>query len=418
MDSSTQVSGPEQTAAAKTRKRKTALFTSIFLVILFVAAVSTSYWYFTAKGKKSNGPRRPPATVTVAQAEQQTWQRERTGIGTVRAIQGTDLTSELAGKVIEILFESGKRVRRGELLVQLDASSEKAELESIEAELKQAHSNLGRVKELLQKDATTEENYEQMMTEVERLKSSADRQRAIIEKKEILAPFSGEIGIRQISLGQYLSPETAVATLQQLDPIYVDFDLPEQDAGLIKEGQSVRISVSAHPKHVFRGSVIAVNPLIEESTRSFKVRAQLGNEERKLRPGMFAQVVVEISGDREVVVIPQTAVAFNAYGKSVYFVQEQVAQQEASAADRPIKNNLNQGDSSGKNRSKQKASLIARRAFIQTGERRGKLIEIRKGIEPGTRVITSGQLKIDDGIPVQIARTDAARDVEAKATSP
>ena len=118
------------------------------------------------------------------------------------------------------------------------------------------------------------------------------------------------------------------------------------------------------------------------------------------------------------VVIPQTAVAFNAYGKSVYFVQEQEAQQEASAADRPIKNNLNQGDSSGKNRSKQKSSLIARRAFIETGERRGKLIEIRKGIEPGTRVITSGQLKIDDGIPVQIARTDAARDVEAKATSP
>ncbi len=418
MDSSNQDSGPDQNASARTTKRKVSLFTSVFLVLLVVGAGSAAYWYRTGTARKAPGPRRPPATVTVAQAEQQTWQNERTGIGTLRAIQGTDLTSELAGKVIEILFESGKRVRRGELLVQLDASREKAELKSIEAELKQARSNLARSKELLQKDATTQENYEQMLTEVERLKSSADRQRAIIDKKEILAPFNGEIGIRKISLGQYLSPETAVATLQQLDPIYVDFDLPEQNAGVIGEGQSVRITVSAHPDRVFRGSVIAINPLVEESTRSFKVRAQLGNEERKLRPGMFAQVVVELSGNREVVVIPQTAVAFNAYGKSVFFVRKQDPKQQADVPDRPAEKDATAGETTKKKRKDQNVALVARRSFIQTGERRGKLIEVRKGVEPGDRVVTSGQLKIDDGSPVQIAQTDVARDVDAKATRP
>ncbi|KAA0139335.1 efflux RND transporter periplasmic adaptor subunit [Gimesia chilikensis] len=411
MDSTSSDEDTAHKAVKSAPQLKWNLLLIVVFLLLCLAGGSAAWWYYSSLMQAARQRSRPPASVTVATARKQKWKQQRTGVGTVRAIQGTELTSELAGKVVEIRFESGKRVEEGKLLVLLDTTRERAELKSIEADLKQARSDLSRSRELLKKDATTEESYEQAATEVEQLQASADRQRAVIEKKEIQAPFSGELGIRKISLGEYLSPGSPVTTLQQIEPIYVDFDLPEQDAGAIAEGQTVRISVDAYSDESFRGKIIAINPLVEETTRSFTVRAQLPNQQRKLRPGMFAEVVVELPEAREVIEVPQTAIALNAYGKSVFFVREE-QQQSSEAKSSSVES------SSDKKTQKSKTKLVARRAFVQTGERRGHQIEVRKGVQPGDRVVTSGQLKIEDGSPVRIAETDAARDVEVKTTKP
>lgn len=229
-------------------------------------------------------------------------------LGSVVPVQGTELTGELAGKVVEINFSSGGRIAEGDVLVRLDTSREKAQLKALTPQLRQARSDQARAKKLIVGNAISEEAYEEAFAEVDRLQAQIDEQLAIIGSKRVVAPFAGKLGIRKVSLGQYIQPGTAVVDLQQIEPIFVDFDVPERDAGKVDVGQTVMVEVAAFPNETFEGTVTAVTPLIRRATRSFTVRAEFANKGGKLRPGMFADVTVQLPNQRTVVTVPDTAI--------------------------------------------------------------------------------------------------------------
>ncbi len=374
-------------------KRKSWLsYLMTFVVLGAIAAGGYAVYFFYFKPDESSETRsRPVVTVTATEAKEVSWMYELTGVGTVTPVQGTDLTSELAGKVVAIEFESGARVDEGELLIQLDTTSEVAQLESLTPQLRQAKSDLDRARELIEGNAISEETYEESIAEVDRLQADIKEQQAVIARKKIVAPFAGTLGIRMVSLGQYISPGDAVATLQQIEPIFVDFDLPERNVSDVEVGLGVRVSTAAYPDETLEGEIAAITPLIEEATRSFTVRAELPNTDRKLKPGMFADVVVELPQQRRIVTVPQTAVAFNAYGSSLFVIEpdEQDSEQQR-----------------------------AKRTFVRTGERRGLDIEIVDGVEAGQQVVTSGQLKLSDETPVTISDQDAGAHVPEVPTEP
>ncbi|MEZ6088485.1 MAG: efflux RND transporter periplasmic adaptor subunit [Pirellulaceae bacterium] len=372
-------------------------------VVIILIGVGAYFGYQAYSQPSGEGAKavQPMTTVVVAEAKNQTWQSQLEAVGTITAVRQTELTSEMAGKVVGIEFDSADRVKDDQLLVKLDTSSEEAELDSLVPQLKQATADATRAQELIQSNAISEEAYEEAYTEAKRLQADISQQQAIIERKKIRAPFSGELGIRMVDLGQYIQPGTAVASLQQITPIYVDFDLPEQNAGRISAGQSIKVSVTAFPDETFMGKVVAVTPLIEEATRSFTVRGELANDQRKLKPGMFADVVVLLPERRDVVTVPRTAIAFNAYGKSLFVVRP-----TGSASDDA--NTSTDADAVDDSPDEQ---LVARRVFVQTGQGRGLDIEIAKGLAAGERVVTAGQLKLSDNAPVEISDDDVTSDV-------
>lgn len=353
-----------------------------------------------------------PVTVTVATARLEAWDRRLTAVGTLEAVQGVDVTNSLGGKVVSIEFQSGDWVDEGDILLRQDVSSETAELQSTQASRQQAERELTRAGELLQEQAVSEEEYEQKRTAVTNLKAQMVAQRATIEKKQITAPFSGMLGIRRTDLGAFLSPGTPIVTLQQIDPILVNFDLPEQQSSSVTKGQTVVLTVSAYPNQRFEGEITATNPLIAETTRSLSVQATVPNQDMLLRPGMFAEVTVELGDTRQVVAVPETAIAFNAYGTSVFLIRKNdtggAAQDSANVNDDPPESQ----------RPSKRPSLVANEVFVETGERRNLTIEVTQGVSPGERVVTAGQMKLDDGTPVAITDEDPTRDVEPRPSEP
>jgi membrane fusion protein (multidrug efflux system) len=348
-------------------------------------------------------------TVTAATARLQSWDRRLTAVGTLEAVQGVDVTNSLGGKVVSIEFESGDWVQAGDILLRQDTSSEKAELRSTQADLQQAERELSRAKELLQQRAISEEEYEQKQTTVTTLKAQGAAQQTSIDKKQIVAPFSGMLGIRRTDLGAFLTPGTPIVTLQQIHPILVNFDLPEQQAGTVRAGQSVAIAVAAFPNQHFEGKITAVNPLIAETTRSLSAQATISNQDMLLRPGMFAEVTLFLNDSREVVTVPETAIAFNAYGTSVFLIRKSDASVDAEH---------NSAKVNGSRPESQQASLVAKEVFVETGERRDLEIEVTNGVSPGERVVTAGQLKLDDGTPISITDEDPLRDVAPRPSEP
>jgi membrane fusion protein (multidrug efflux system) len=346
------------------------------LAILAAGGYAVYFFYFKSDASKSASGARPAPVVTAETATAEKWSQQISAVGTVTPVQGTELTSELAGKVEKIHFRSGQQVEVGKLLIELDASSEEAELGTLRPQLRQAKADQTRAEKLIGTNAISEVAYEETIVEVDRLQAAIRQREAIINRKKIRAPFRGELGIRMVSLGQYVSPGTPVVTLQQISPIYVDFDIPEGAAGNIATGQQVQVLVAAYPDQPFQGEISAITPRVARGTRSFRVRATLSNAERKLKPGMFADVLVRLPGERRVIAVPQTAIAFNAYGSSLFVIQHE-----------------------GEKRT-------VNRTFVETGERRGLDIEIVNGIEAGDRVVTAGQLKISDGDAVTISEEE------------
>lgn len=359
---------------------KRRLIISSMAAVAVVAMGYGGYRYYQSQSDSSDSSSqsRPTVTVTAARASSQTWSDELTAIGTVTPIQGTRLTSELSGKVTQILFRSGQSVDKGELLVTLDTSTERAAFDALQPQLRQAKSDQQRAEQLIDSSAISEEAYEEAFAEVDRFDAKIQQQAAIIAKKRIVAPFAGKLGIRQVDLGQYIAPGTIIATLQQLDPVFVDFALPEQDSGRVAEGQPVQISVAAFPELTFTGEIESISPNLDTGTRSFVARASVANDLKKLKPGMFADVVVDLPQEREVITVPQTAIAFNAFGSSVFLIDENP-----------------------------ESKPTVKRAFVQTGERRGLDIEIVRGVNDGQRIVTAGQIKLSDGAMVQVTQSDA-----------
>ena len=332
----------------------------------------------------------PAISVSAAVAREQPWQSRLPAIGTLKAYQGVDLTAEVQGTVKEVLFQSGEKVTLGQPLLQLDSEVERAILATAEAVRALARVEYQRGQDLIKRQAISKSEFDRLNAELLKAEASVTQLKAELDKKRILAPFAGTIGIRQVDTGDYLSPGTSFATLQDLSRLYVDFFLPEQDYPLLAIGQKVRISVAAYPGEVFEGEVNALNPKVEETTRNVQVRAMLPNPDNKLLPGMFANLEVLLPGEKPQVLVPETAITYTLYGNSVYVIGEQKDDQGAVVKD-----------------DKGQPRLVVERRFVETGERRDGQVLVLKGLKAGEQVVTAGQLKLDNGAHVAIVEDQA-----------
>ena len=332
----------------------------------------------------------PAISVSAAVAREQPWQSRLPAIGTFKAYQGVDLTAEVQGTVKEVLFQSGEKVTLGQPLLQLDSEVERAILATAEAVRALARVEYQRGQDLIKRQAISKSEFDRLNAELLKAEASVTQLKAELDKKRILAPFAGTIGIRQVDTGDYLSPGTSFATLQDLSRLYVDFFLPEQDYPQLAIGQSVRLSLAAYPGEVFSGEISALNPKVEETTRNVQVRAMLPNPDNKLLPGMFANLEVLLPGEKPQVLVPETAITYTLYGNSVYVIGEQKDDQGAVVKD-----------------DKGQAQLVVERRFVETGERRDGQVLVLKGLKAGEQVVTAGQLKLDNGAHVAIVEDQA-----------
>lgn len=364
----------------------------MIIMLLAVLVVFGSIFGMQYMGKKGmndyfdNMPV-PPAAISTTKAQPQTWQTQLEAPGSITAVNGTTLTSEAGGLVTAILFESGKKVKKGELLVQLDSADERAELARLQAQSDLSQLNSKRREKLYGLEAISKSDLDTSRSEVLGAKAAVDSQRAKLAQKDIRAPFDGTIGIRQINLGEYLPPGGPIVTLQSLDPVDIDFDLPEQRVGQVETGFPISVVTEAFPDHSFKGEVLAIEPRVDPATRNFKVRARVPNPDLKLRPGQFGKVRLDLPVSQDVIVIPRTAIDYSAYGNAVYVVQKKKQGPNA----KPL------APTPG---APPPTDLEVTQRFVKTGPVRGDFIAITEGLKAGEEIAVSGLLKLRNGQPV------------------
>jgi membrane fusion protein (multidrug efflux system) len=314
-------------------------------------------------------------TVSTMKADYALWQSELKAVGSLRAVRGVNVTSELAGMVKTIYFTPGILVNEGTLLVALNVDADIAQLQALQATAELSAITYKRDKAQFAIRGVSKEVVDTDAANLKNIQAQVQQQTATIAKKIIRAPFNGRLGISAVSPGQYINPGDNIVTLQQLDPIYVDFFVPQQSLVDLKLGQVVSLTSEMFPNKVFKGKITTINPLIDTTTRNVEIEATLSNPRFELVPGMFALVNVDTEKPERYITLPQTAISFNSYGSMVYFVK------------------------SDKNDAKR---LIANQAFVTTGETRGDQVAILKGVQKGDELVTSGQLKLKNGTAVTI----------------
>lgn len=318
----------------------------------------------------------PPVTVSAMKAEYQSWQPQLSAVGSVRAVRGVDVTTEIAGLVRAQYFKSGDQARAGQMLVQLNADAEVAQRRALEAAVALARTTYERDKAQFAIEAVSKAQLDADAADLKSKQAQAAQQAAIVDKKAIRAPFAGRLGISLVNRGQYLNPGDKIVTLQQLDPVYVDFALPQQDLARIKVGQKVIASTDTYPGEAFDGRITAIDPKVDPQTRNVQVEATEHNPKQRLLPGMFATVKIDSGVTERLLTLPQTAVTYNPYGDTVY-----VLVPHGNGPDgKPI--------------------LVARQTFVSVGPSRGDQVAIVKGVSEGDLVVTAGQLKLKNGSEV------------------
>jgi membrane fusion protein, multidrug efflux system len=315
----------------------------------------------------------PGVTVSTTTARMQPWQPQLTAIGTVRAMRGVDVTTEIAGLVRTIYFKSGDDVRKGQVLVQLNADADRALLHSLEAEAELAKTTFKRDKQQFDVKAISQATLDVSQADLKSKMAQVDQQAAVLDKKTIRAPFNGRVGISTVNPGQYLIPGDRIVTLQSFNSVYVDFFLPQQDISRIVLGQTVVVTTDTYPGRDFEGKITAVNPKVDPQTRNIEVEATIANPKHDLLPGMFTSVQVQAGEMEHYITLPQTAVTYNPYGETVFVVER-----------------ANQGPGG-------KPELIAKQTFVTTGSSRGDQVAVLKGIKVGDTIVTGGQLKLKSG---------------------
>jgi len=326
----------------------------------------------------------PPESVTSAKVEASEWQPQREAIGTLVAVRGVVLGAELPGTVREVAFDSGSAVRKGAVLVRLDTSTEQAQLASAAAEATLARLNLERARSLRASEANTPADLQATEARAQQADAAVAGLEAAIAKKTIRAPFDGRISIRQVELGQVVSPGTPVGSLQSVDPIFVDFWMPQQSLAELRRGQKVHLHTDTFPGATWEGSIATVNTEVDAATRNVRVRATLPNADGRLLPGMFGKVEVISGAPRPVLFVPATAVIFAPYGDSVYVLEP--------------------GKDAGA-----EARLLARQRFVRLGERRGDMVAVVSGLAAGDTVVSSGGFKLRNGAAVVVKNDLAPR---------
>jgi membrane fusion protein (multidrug efflux system) len=321
----------------------------------------------------------PPATVSTMAAEEAEWQPTLSSVGNIRAFRGVDLSAEAGGAVLNVMVKSGMDVKKGDLLIQLNDVADIAQLNSFKAMADLAKVINERDKQQLAIQAISKNVFDTSAADAKSKAAQVEQQAALVAKKSIHAPFSGRVGIIAIHPGQYVNAGDKMLTLQTLDPIFVDFTLPQSTAGMIQVGQEIEMKTDAFKDARFIGKITAVSPKVELNTRNMQIEAMVSNPDKKVLPGMFANVTINLGDRVKYLTLPQTSITYNPYGSTVFIARK---------TDRMDK----QG----------KPLIEAEQVFVTTGLTRGDQVAIVKGLEPGVMVVTSGQLKLKNGTPLII----------------
>lgn len=363
--------------------RKVLLFLvglALCFVVIVVPIALVKKSQFTAMGAASQGMVMPPTVVTAAPVAEHAWENFFSATGTLAAVQGVTIAAEVPGKIAKIDFEAGASVDAGTLLVQLDTSTEEAQLRAAEATAALAQANLERARELRRSNTNSPAELDAADAQAKQALAQADSIRAVIEKKTIRAPFAGRLGLRLVNLGQIVREGEAITNLQTLDPIYVNFSLPQQRLNQIAIGHRVRVTSDATTE-IFEGAINAINPEVDLATRNVRVQATLSNGGEQLRPGMFANVAVVLPQKQQVLAIPVTAIHYAPYGDSVFVIEEK------------------------KNEKTGAVEQVLRQQFVRLGPARGDFTSIVDGLKAGDQVVTSGVFKLRSGMNVVVDNT-------------
>jgi len=331
-----------------------------------------------AKMTSSAGGGMPPMTVTSAEVKQENWAPLLSAVGSISPVQGAMISSELVGVVAEVGFESGATVKKGDLLVRLDTSVEEAQLRSADADTELARADVERSRDLAARKVVSKAELDSAEAKFKQKSAITDNMRALIDKKTMRAPFDGIAGIRAVNVGQMVKAGDQIVPLQSLDPVYIDFALPQQRLAELSKGLEVQMHTDSFPGRTFQGALTAINSAVDTATRNVSVQATLPNPDHVLRPGMFAKVDVVLPRKEPVVVIPATAIAYAPYGDSVFVIEKK------------------------KDPKSGKESQVIRQQFIRTGETRGDFVTVTQGLKAGETVVSSGVFKLRNGMTVVI----------------
>lgn len=320
----------------------------------------------------------PAQTVSTVVAGTQDWQPELEGVGSLRAVNGADLSAQVAGTVSALHFESGADVKAGTLLVELQSADDLGKLQSLKATAALAQITLDRDQKQIKVQGVSQQQVDADQQNLKNAQALVAQQQATLDYKNIRAPFDGRLGIRQVDLGQYLAAGTTMVTIQSLDPIFVDFNLPQQSVSQLKVGQKVKAKVDTFPGKMFPGEITAINPKIDTNTRNVQIRATLQNPDRTLLPGMYATVDIDVSAPEQHVTLPATAIAYNSFGNTVFLVDDQGKDEQGHP------------------------KLTVRQVFVKTGATRGDQVAILDGVKNGDTVVVAGQMKLRSGVSVVV----------------
>jgi membrane fusion protein (multidrug efflux system) len=353
---------------------KRIIILSLGFLILVTSLAAMKVLQFGAMAGRAKGFRPPPVTVTSAAVEPATWPEELTAVGSLSPVQGITVAAELAGTVAAIAFEAGGTVRKGDLLVRQDTSLEEAQLPGAEAAAELARLNRDRAARMFQEKALSAQDRDTAVAVHEQAVAAVNAIRATIAKKRLRAPFSGHLGVRQVSLGQLLKVGDPIVTLEALDPVFVDFSLPQQESAKVRSGQTVAITCDALPGRTLQGRVSAVNPQVDSDTRNLRVQATLANPGGVLKPGMFVKVALGLPAPRQVLVIPATSVLYAPYSDTVFLLEPGP-------------------DGQGR---------VLRQQVVRVGARRGDLVAVASGLKAGQQVVSTGVFKLTNGQPAVV----------------
>jgi membrane fusion protein (multidrug efflux system) len=321
----------------------------------------------------------PPATVSAVVVHYQSWQPQLAAVGSLRAVRGVDVTTEVAGLVRQVAFVSGQEARAGQILVRLNDDGDVALLQSLQAAAELAQTVYERDRAQYDIKAIAKAQLDADAADLKGKKAQVAAQQALVDKKTIRAPFAGRLGITTINPGQYLNPGDAIVTLQAIDPIYADFSVPQQQLGQLAIGATVSVDTNAYSGQAFTGKIQSMSPKVDSATRNVQIEASVDNRERKLLPGMYANVKIDSGAEQRYLTLPQTAITYNPYGATVFIVKPGT-----------------QPNAQGK------TLPVAQQVFVTPGPTRGDQVAILKGVGDGTQVVTSGQIKLKNGTPLII----------------
>ncbi len=364
------------------------VFAAIIGYQMFVASMMKQYLASNAH---------PPATVTAIEVGKSLWQPQFSAVGNLRAVQGVDISSEIAGMVKRIHVKSGETVKRGDLLLELSSDEELAQLQALQSTRKLAEITLKRDKRQFKIHAISKAQLDISKAELSTRIAQEAMQLALMDKKRIKAPFSGRLGLIRISEGQYLTPAVPIVTLQNSTTLFVDFNLPQKYLASLKKGQMIAVNAKQDGVAIVRGEISAINSSVDSATRNVLIEGKIDNPEGALLPGMFVSLSIDAGEAQLLLTLPQTAISYNAYGSTLFVAKPSEAKKsDADKSDAP-------------------AAMIAQQLFIKTGEKRGDQISILEGLKEGDMVVTSGQLKLKNGTPLIIDNAvQPANDVAPK----